>query len=77
MEVFADRGVSLRAWKTLCVCRLGIILSCLHNVGQLAQVIGETVGFGQSVHHDSEISFVSIFGCCVISVSTVLLCASV
>ena len=48
-------------------------MSCLDNVGQFAQVIGETVGFGQIVHHDSGINFMSIFGCCVITVSEVLL----
>ena len=61
----------------VCVCWFGIILSCLDNIGQFAQVIGETVGFGQIVHHDSRISFMSILGCCVTTVSEVSLCVAV
>lgn len=77
MAVFADHGVSLSVYKIVCVCWFGIILSCLDNVGQFAQVIGETVGFGQIVHHDSRISFMSILGCCVTTVSEVSLCVAV
>ena len=74
--VFADHGVSLSVYKIVCVC-VGNIVSCLDNVGQFAQVIGETVGFGQIVHHDSRISFKSILGCCVITVSEVSLYVAV
>ena len=77
MAVFADHGVSLSVYKIVCVCWFGIILSCLDNIGQFAQVIGETVGFGQIVHHDSRISFMSILGCCVTTVSEVSLCVAV
>ena len=78
MAVFADHGVSLSVYKIVCVCGwFGIILSCLDNIGQFAQVIGETVGFGQIVHHDSRISFMSILGCCVTTVSEVSLCVAV
>ena len=77
MAVFADHGVSLSVYKIVCVCWFGIILSCFDNVGQFAQVIGETVGFGQIVHHDSRISFMSILGCCVTTVSEVSLCVAV
>jgi len=49
----------------------------LDNIGQFAQVIGETVGFGQIVYHNSRISFMLILGCCVITVSEVLLCVAV
>ena len=59
------------------MCWFGIILSCLDNIGQFAQVIGETVGFGQIVHHDSSISFMSILGFCVTTVSEVSLCVAV
>ena len=77
MAVFADHGVSLSVYKIVCVCWFGIILLCLDNIGQFAQVIGETVGFGQIVHHDSRISFMSILGCCVTTVSEVSLCVAV
>ena len=77
MAVFADHGVSSSVYKIVCVCWFGIIVSCLDNVGQFAQVIGETVGFGQIVHHDSRISFMSILGCCVTTVYEVSLCVAV
>ena len=78
MAVFADHGVSLSVNKIVCVCvGFGIILSCFDNIGQFAQVIGETVGFGQIVHYDSRISFMSILGCCVTTVSEVSLCVAV
>ena len=76
MAVFADLGVSLVVYKIVCVC-VGNIVSRLDNVGQFAQVIRETVGFGQIVHHNSRISFMSILGCCVITVSEVPLCVVV
>ena len=77
MAVFADHGVLLSVYKFVCVCWFGIIFSCLDNIGQFAQVIGETVVFCQIVHYDSRISFMSILGCCVTIVSEVSLCVVV
>ena len=77
MAIFADHGVLLSIYKIMCVCWFGIILSYLDNIGQFAQVIGETVGFGQIVHHDSRISFMSILGCCIITVSEISLCVAI